>query len=284
MDEALAARVEKLLGIRPVQARRLHGGCLAEVLQLELHDGSTVVAKWGGEADLPLEARMLEDLRKADVPTPAVLAVEPGLLLLQHVPHDAAGAPGTLAQRHAAEILARLHAVTGSAFGYHADVRLGPLVLPSPWTDSWVHFFRDHRLLPMAAEASAAGELPAAIEHRIERLAGRLDGLIDEPAHPSLIHGDLWTGNLLTRGDRVVALIDPAVHYAHPESELAMTTLFGTFGRAFFEHYAELVPLAPDFARRRRDLYNLVPLLVHLRLFGRSYLPSIERTLVQLGF
>ncbi len=78
--------------------------------------------------------------------------------------------------------------------------------------------------------------------------------------------------------------VDPAIYYAHPEIELAFTTLFGTFERPFFDRYHELRPIAPGFFEERRDIYNLYPLLVHVRLFGGSYVSSVERTLRQFGY
>ena len=114
----------------------------------------------------------------------------------------------------------------------------------------------------MARLAMEAGRLPASDMTRIETLAGRLDRWIDQPAAPSLIHGDMWTGNLLARGGRVAGFVDPAIYYADPEIELAFSTLFGTFGEPFFARYGEHRPIRPGFFEARRDLYNLYPLLV----------------------
>ena len=118
---------------------------------------------------------------------------------------------------------------------------------------------------------------------RIERLAERLDDLLIEPAFPSLLHGDLWTGNVLTRSGRVAGFVDPAIYCGSPEIELAFGTLFGTFGEAFFEAYTSAMPLEPGFHELRLSLYNLYPRLVHVRLFGSSYLAGIDATLARLG-
>jgi fructosamine-3-kinase len=136
----------------------------------------------------------------------------------------------------------------------------------------------------MAGLARAAGSLPMAMLQRLERLAARLDTLLEEPPYPSLLHGDLWTGNVLVgRGGRIAGFVDPAIYFGHPEIELAFGTLFGTFGAPFFRRYAEQRPLTPGFFELRRDLYNLYPLLVHVCLFGAGYLGGIERTLGRLG-
>jgi fructosamine-3-kinase len=88
---------------------------------------------------------------------------------------------------------------------------------------------------------------------------------------------------VLVKGGRVAGLIDPAIHWAHPEIELAFGTLFGPMGDAFFRRSAELAPLAPGFFEERRDLYNLYPLLVHVQLFGGGYANTVARTLDRFG-
>ncbi len=116
---------------------------------------------------------------------------------------------------------------------------------------------------------------------RIEWLAARLERWIEEPAQPSLIHGDMWGGNVLCRttatGQRISGFVDPAIYYADAEIELAVATLFNTFGDAFFVRYTERRPLRPSFFEERRDLYNLYPLLVHVRLFGGGYVGAVGR-------
>jgi len=216
------------------------------------------------------------------LPVPAVRHSEPNLLIMDfaegnsHFP--------AAAQRHAAELLAALHGVRGPAYGLERDTLIGPLRQPNPWTDSWTDFFRDQRLLAMGEEARRSGSLSKRGFQRLEAFARRLGDFIEEPAAPSLLHGDVWTTNVLASGGRITAFIDPAVYYGHPEIELAFTTLFGTFGEAFFERYKELRPISPDFFEQRREIYNLYPLLVHTRLFGGGYAQSAERILGSLGF
>jgi fructosamine-3-kinase len=265
----------------------LQGGCVAEVLQVELADGTLAVAKRarGGAVDFRLEARMLRALEaRAGLPVPEVLAAAPDLLLMRYLPHAPGGLQDEQAQRHAAELVATLHEVRGPSFGYLEDTVIGPLPQPNPPSPGWVSFFRDHRLLHMARLAGEEGSLPAGMQRRLEGVATRLGELIDEPPFPSLLHGDLWAGNILARDGRIVGFVDPAIHYGHLEVELAFATLFGSLGRPFFERYAELRSLLPGFFERRRHVYNLYPLLVHLRLFGSGYLGQIDERLSRLGF
>ena len=226
---------------------------------------------------------MLGELaRLSDLPVPRVHHAEPDLLVMDFIDNDGGGITPSV-ERHAAELIAALHATRRARFGYARDTLIGPLPQPNPETDTWVPFFRDHRLLFMARLAQAEGSLPASMLGRIERLAERLGEFLIEPAFPSLLHGDLWTGNVLTRQGRIAGLVDPAISFGHPEIELAFATLFGTFGKAFFEVYEAAMPLEPGFHELRSSLYNLYPRLVHVRLFGAGYLAGIEATLARLA-
>ena len=136
----------------------------------------------------------------------------------------------------------------------------------------------------MGGEARRAGRLPEELFKRLEAFAGKIENWIAEPKHPSLIHGDLWGGNVLSGQGRIAGFVDPAIYYADPEIELAFSTMFTTFGQPFFKRYGEIRPIAPGFFEERRDIYNLYPLLVHVRLFGSGYVSGVEHTLARFGF
>jgi len=278
-----ATLIEAATGRRPARLGPLSGGCIAEIYRVDFDDGDRLVAKLAGsEGDLGLEAYMLRYLaERSALPVPAVVHADDGLLLMEFV--ETAGPIDAAAERHAAELLAALHEVSAPAFGHERDTLIGPLHQPNPETASWLAFFRDRRLLHMAGVAHDAGRLPAATLKRIERLAARLGEWIEEPARPSLVHGDVWGGNVLVKGGRIAAFIDPAIYHADPEIELAFSTLFSTFGEAFFARYDEIRGLGPGFFEVRRELYNLYPLLVHVRLFGGGYLGGVEAVLKKHG-
>jgi fructosamine-3-kinase len=283
MTSLLADSIEALLGRRPVGIAALGGGCIAPVHRCDFADGTAAVAKQPARGrTLECEAWMLRYLRaNSALPVPAVLAAAPDLLILEYL--DSGDPLDTRAEAHAAELLAALHAISGPHFGFERDTLIGPLDQPNPPASSWLAFFRDHRLLHRARSAHGAGRLPARLLARIEALAARLERWIEEPRRPSLIHGDCWTGNVLVRAGRIAGFVDPAIYWADPEIELAFSTLFGTFGDAFFARYRELAPLRPGFFEARRDLYNLYPLLVHVELFGGAYAAGIARTLERFG-
>jgi fructosamine-3-kinase len=283
VTSALATKIEQLIGKRALRIAVMGGGCIAPVYRCDLAGGERIVAKQPSPGrTLECEAWMLRYLEaNSTLPVPAVLAATPDMLLLEYI--ESGDPLDARAEAHLAELLAALHAIEGPHFGFERDTLIGPLDQPNPPAPRWLDFFREQRLLHRARAAHEAGRLPARLLARIEVLAARLGDWIEEPAHPSLIHGDCWSGNVLVKAGRIAGLIDPAIHWAHPEIELAFGTLFGPFGDAFFRRYAERAPLAPGFFEARRDLYNLYPLLVHVQLFGGGYVNSVARTLDKLG-
>ena len=283
-------RVEAVMEAGIDHVRPLTGGMIAEVYAADLTDGRRIVVKVGNsaESDLDIEGYMLDYLgQHSRLPVPQVLHCEDTLLVMTFV--DGQSHLGAAEQQHAAELLTDLHSVTQPQFGLERDTLIGPLHQPNPLSDSWIDFFRDHRLLYMARVAHVNGALPATLMTRIEKLSARLPDWLLEPERPSLIHGDIWATNILTHNGRIAAFVDPAIYYAHAEIELAYMALFGTFGYSnssqspFFRHYHELQPIAAGFFEERRDIYNLYPLLVHVRLFGGSYVNSVEATLGRFG-
>jgi fructosamine-3-kinase len=263
---------------RVVAAVPLAGGNIAPVYRVTLDDRSEIVAKIG--PNLGLEARMLRDLAP-HAPVPDVIHADDAILLMTWIPTS--GGITAAAERDLAAVVAAIHDVTAPRYGFAYDTAIGGLPQSNGHRSDWLTFFRDRRLLAMARPALDAGRLPATLMHRVERLAARLDRWIDSPAPPSLIHGDLWDGNILARDGRIVGLVDPALAYADPEIELAFMTLFHTVGDDFFAAYAERHKLRPGFFEARRDLYNLYPLLVHVRLFGGGYVGDVARILDRFG-
>jgi len=282
---AIRTRIEACIGQRPDQLSRLSGGCVGDVFQAALPDGRTVVAKVGeSTSHLDLEGRMLTYLAQhSALPVPDVLFADKALLVMTWI--ESRGELGPQVQKHAAELIAALHAITtDQGFGFAYDTVIGGLSQPNPWTSGWVDFFRNQRLIYMSEEAARCGRLPSTVQARLERFAASLGRWLEEPAQPALIHGDLWAGNILSASNRITGFIDPALYYADPEIELAFTTLFNTFGTAFFNRYSEFHTIKPGFFEDRRDIYNLYPLLVHVRLFGGSYVNAVETTLHRFGF
>jgi len=275
--------IEQILGSPPKNMSSLGGGCIADVYKVTLQNDQIIVAKSGDAGSgLHLESDMLRYLGEhTALPVPDVLFSDDTLLLMTWLP--SAGSLNEKGETQAADQLAALHDITSDQFGFCYDTVIGGLHQPNPRHDRWLGFFAEHRLMYMGQQALKAGQLPGPILSRLEKLCGRLDTWLFEPAQPSLVHGDLWGGNVLAENGRLKGFIDPAIYFAHAEIELAFTTLFNTFSNTFFDRYREHRPIDPGFFKERRDIYNLYPLLVHVHLFGGAYVKSVERTLTRFG-
>jgi fructosamine-3-kinase len=270
-----------LIGKPPSQLTPLSGGSVAEVYKVSFPDDAPLVAKLG--SGLELEARMLIYLQEhTDLPVPKIIHAGENLLLMSYLPSG--GALTEPAQIQAADLLAALHGITAAEFGFEWDTVIGGLHQPNPQMEDWLNFFRDCRLLTMGQLAVNKGRMPASLLTRLRKFCDRLDKWLNVPSKPALIHGDMWGGNVLAQDGKITGFVDPAIYFADAEIELAFSTLFSTFGDDFFSRYHEHCPLAPGFFEERRDIYNLYPLLVHVCLFGGSYVTSVETTLKRFGF
>ena len=180
------------------------------------------------------------------------------------------------------QMLANMHSantdrfVDGEMFGFYEDNFIGATRQTNNPKPGWIEFFRDARL---GAQMKLANHYFDKDDKRLcQRLLEHLGDFLTEPKAPSLIHGDLWSGNVMPDRNGQPMLIDPAVYVGHHEADLAMTELFGGFNPAFYDAYHEIIPKESGYADRR-DIYNLYHLLNHLNLFGGSYLTSVRRIL-----
>ena len=284
MKRAIQERIAAVMGGRVEAARRLSGGMISDAIALDLADGARLVAKIGdGSHDLRIEAYMLSYLReRSGLPLPAVFHADANLLLIEFI--DGATGLDDRCRRHLAELMAACHQISAEAYGLERDTLTGPIRQPNQPLPSWIVFFRERRFLYMLGVARESGKLPIEMEMRLLRFAEALETWLIEPPRPSLIHGDLWRENILTRDGRVVGIIDPALYYAHHEIELAYMSLFDGVGAAFFDAYHALSPIDPDFFSARRHVYNVYPLLTHVAIFGAKYLPHVDETLKRFDY
>ena len=164
-------------------------------------------------------------------------------------------------------MLAKLHRVTGPRFGWHRDNWIGLSPQQNGWCDDWAEFFWERRIRPQAERAGLQVSRGGLLENH--------------KPQPSLLHGDLWSGNAGFTAEGPV-IFDPAVYYGDREADLAMTELFGGFPREFYDAYRKEWPV-DDGYEKRKPLYNLYHLLNHLNLFGGGYLGQVKETLRLLG-
>lgn len=174
--------------------------------------------------------------------------------------------------------LAELHHKTAPQFGLDHDNYMGSVPQSNRQADDWIRFFVRQRLQPMVVRCQAQRLLPAADVRLFENLYGKMKDIFPDQEPPCLVHGDLWSGNFICAASGQPYLVDPAAFYGHRSVDLAMTTLFGGFDKSFYEAYHHHYPFPLQYNEQWK-VCNLYPLLIHLLLFGKSYLGSIQQTL-----
>jgi fructosamine-3-kinase len=235
---------------------RLAGGDLSEVLLVRRGHGDVLVAK-GGPA-VAAEAAMLRALQAIGMPVPNVEGEHGDVLLMQFIANDGIFSIKAWAEEH---------------YGWPVNYRLGTVEIDNRERTDWLAFWGEQRL------AATASVLDRPWRERVDRLARRLPDVLPAAPPASLLHGDLWSGNILVADGALAALIDPACYHGDAEVDLAMLTLFDTPPDTFWDAYGRR---EPGWEERRRA-YQLFPALVHLRLFGASYGGMVDRLLHSLG-
>ncbi|HYD13220.1 MAG TPA: fructosamine kinase family protein [Allosphingosinicella sp.] len=262
-------RVAELTGLPESRLESLVAESVSEVLLVRRADESLSVAKSGPA--IGAEAAMLRTILAAGLPAPAIEGEHEGILLLHHIEND-----GVFSARAWADVgrqISRLHAHIGESFGWPVDYAIGTVTLDNREGRDWPRFWGEQRLV------ATARLLDRPWRERVERLARRLGDLLPAQPPAALLHGDLWTGNMLVRDGHLVGLIDPACYYGDAEVDLAMLDLFCNPPDTFREAYGSLEPGWEE----RQPLYQLFPALAHVRLWGPSYYQMVDRLLSAAG-
>jgi len=259
----------------------LSGGDINQVYKIKCSFGEYIV-KYNSRLSFPKmfekEAAGLDLLRNKGLNTPLVLDrfehADDQLLILEFIKEEKTTAKFWL---HFAEDLSVIHKNSNRFFGLDHDNYIGSLHQDNHQISSWKEFFISKRLQPLIKMAFDKGLLTQKHLTEFDAFYSFYSSLIPVEK-PSLLHGDLWSGNLLCSEDQKAVFIDPAVYYGHREVDIAMTSLFGGFDRIYLDHYQEHFPLENGW-KERIPIHNLYPNLVHLNLFGSAYLGGIEHVI-----
>lgn len=273
--------IEERLATSILSMSPLSGGDINQVLRIETINGHYVV-KYNDREKFPgmlaKEARGLKLILKNGFNTPHVIDTFTDrayqFLILDYIEP---GKPSKKFWNRFANQLSLLHQNSNDYFGLDHNNYIGSLPQENDEKTTWEAFFVQKRLEPLINTAFDKGLLTSNHLRSFEHLFTLLKDVIPIE-QPALLHGDLWSGNILCAKDQEPVLIDPAVYYGHREVDIAMTRMFGGFDPLFLEYYNEQYPLEKGW-ERRLPIHNLYPNLVHLILFGSSYLGGIERVL-----
>ena len=281
---SLAGALVDLFGnsVAITETDRLSGGDINKAYGLTLNTGDKIFMKANAKSNAAFftaEAAGLSAIASTKaISTPKIICtgtddgedVGYSFLLLEFI--KSSGKISTYWETFAQELAAMHKADVGKEFGFSQDNFIGARPQQNTPASSWISFFRDQRLAPQFEAADSY--FTAADREKITKLLDNLDRFLIEPEQPSLLHGDLWSGNVMCGSDGKAMLIDPACYVGHREADLAMTELFGGFPQSFYDTYKKAFPLQPGY-EERRDLYNLYQLLNHLNLFGPTYLEPV---------
>ena len=266
----LVGKIQEKLNIEIQSAGPVSGGCIAQSYCLQSEQGLLFAKTMGHATDMfQKEARGLELLGE-HMPTPGVVLVDDEVLVLEFIQQGRA-------QEHSmsdfGKALAKMHKTKQASFGLDEDNYLGasPQKNQSSYQDDWWNFFWHERLCFQVELAKKQGRNIGKIEKDLNKAKEKMKDLVlTSQEHPSLIHGDLWSGNFMIDSNGTAIVFDPAVSFAHRELELAMTKMFGGFSSDFYQAYNSEYPLKPG-AEKRIDFYQLYHILNHYTLFGGHY-------------
>ena len=270
---------------RICQAVPVSGGCVSRAARVRGEDGREFFLKWAPDqasTDVFAEEEFaLERLATTrTVRVPHVRARGDRWLLLEWLNSGTATISGW---QEFGRLLARLHRTSRDTYGWPRANYIAALPQANEPHDDWPEFFRTQRLEPQLVRAKGDGHVEGGDMMAFARLFAALPELLAPAADDgaSLLHGDLWIGNACGLADGSIAAIDPAAYFGHREVDLAMADLFGGFPREFYSAYDAEWSVEQKGLRRRRAVYQLYYLLVHVNMFGGSYVSSCRRALEQ---
>ncbi|MEN8215834.1 MAG: fructosamine kinase family protein [Pseudomonadota bacterium] len=280
--QTIASHISKTTG-QAFQVQSEHtiaGGCINSTYHIE-GNGQNYFVKLNNSENLDMfeaEAAGLTKLAQADaikVPEPLCWGTASGhaYLVMEYIPFG--GESSDLGQQLAAQ-----HQTTYPQFGWYRDNYIGSTPQINTLENDWVTFWQKHRLGFQINLAAQQGY--TRLHRKGQRLIAEVGQFFSNyQPQPSLLHGDLWSGNYAISKNGQPVIYDPAVYYGDRETDIAMTELFGGFPKRFYDAYQETSPLEQGYTTRK-TLYNLYHILNHLNLFGGSYLRQAENMIASL--
>jgi len=276
-------RLESIIGNEIIAIDFFQKGQIGDIYKVRTLNKSYVLKTSLPSDRLQIEADMLLDINKYNISVPQVFAVSDRYLLMEFI--EEYSMPDKIKELQAAKSLSALHSVTNESrmYGYYYNTTIASFTQKNEQTQyNWGLFLGQMRIMPMAKICYDRGKLSKETVDQLERLCRDIYKRIDMSSiTPSLLHGDLWSGNILFNECGAI-LIDPAIYFGDREMELAFILMFNTFGDTFFNTYTQVHPLSNDFYETKVPLYQIYPILVHIALYGNAYTGQLEQVLRRL--
>jgi fructosamine-3-kinase len=276
LSNSLLKKLKELIGSSVIDAVPLSGGCISNAYRITLADKGTYLLKLNNQNKEDMfikEGHGLQELKKVNaIRVPEVFNCDAGFILLEYIK----SAPK---QKNFFEEFGRkfalLHKYTSNEFGFYENNYIGStpqINLPDNTSRlNWVSFYFNNRLLFQFRLLEKNGYADSSLRDAFSKIEQKIDSILSGIDYsPSLLHGDLWSGNYMPDESGNACLIDPAVYYGHREADLAMTKLFGGFPATFYTSYNESFPLLDEW-EYRENIYMLYHVMNHLNLFGGGY-------------
>jgi protein-ribulosamine 3-kinase len=272
----ITKKIENLRGSAVKKTESLSGGCISNAYKVTFEDNLSFLIKINEHSPVDMfikEVHGLQELRKANaIKVPEVLLFDAEFILLEFI-------NSASKQKYFFEEFGRkfalLHKYNADEFGFYEDNYIGSTpqinINDERTKKNWTSFYLNNRLLYQFKLAEKNGYADSRLRDAFMKTEDKIESILGgSDAKPSLLHGDLWSGNYMTDENGDACLIDPAVYFGHREADLAMTKLFGGFSQAFYDSYNEAFPLEEGW-KYRENIYILYHVLNHLNLFGSGY-------------
>jgi protein-ribulosamine 3-kinase len=275
-EEKIKLIIEEKLGSKIKNFISLSGGCISDAYKITTNDNSNFFLKYNSSISNDMfikEADGLKELVKANsIRIPEVLSFDKDYILLEFIPM---GNKNKNFFEEFGRNFAVMHKYTSDNYGFYENNFIGSnpqINIPEQnEKSSWLEFYFNKRILFQLQLAEKLGNSTEELRKGISKLENKISEIIDDSEEkPSLLHGDLWSGNYMVDESGSAVLIDPAVYYGHREADLGMTKLFGGFSSEFYSAYHEEFPLKDGY-EYRENIYKLYHVLNHLNLFGGGY-------------
>lgn len=276
LNRKIQIKIEEKLSSKIISSKSLSGGCISNAYRIELQNGDNLLLKINEDSYSDLfekEAHGLIELKKANaIKVPEVILFENNFIVLEFIESK------SKSKNFFTDFgmkFAMLHNFHSEKFGFYENNYIGSnpqINIPDKNEEkNWTNFYFKNRILFQYKLAEKNGYATDELRKGISILENKIENILSGSSEPpSLLHGDLWSGNYMSDENGEACLIDPAVYYGHREADLAMTKLFGGFNREFYESYNNYFPLSEGY-EFRENIYKLYHVLNHLNLFGHGY-------------